>query len=73
MDEIIIIKGDVEIIRAIIAGINIMLVTSSAPTILIVARTENDKMVKNINSSISTFIPLDEATSLLRIIRMICR
>ena len=45
-DKIIIIKGELEIILALIAGIRIMLVTKSPPTILIVARTENESIQK---------------------------
>ena len=67
----IIIKGEVEIILALIAGIRIILVTKSPPTILIVARTENESMLKKINSIKFTLMPLEEATSLLIINRII--
>ena len=71
IDKIIIIKGELEIILALIAGIRIMLVTKSPPTILIVARTENESMLKKMNSIKFTLISLEEAISLLIINRII--
>lgn len=71
IDRMIIVKGEVEMILALIAGIRIILVTRSVPTILIVASTENESKLRKINSIISTLIPRDEATSLLIITRII--
>ena len=55
----IIIVGVLDVRRAIIAGISIMLVTNNAPTIFIVAIIANDKIDKKINSSIFTDIPFE--------------
>ena len=56
-------------ILEIIAGINIRLVTRSAPTIFIVVITTNERRLKNMKSKIFVFIPRDKATSLLSMIK----
>ena len=55
----IIIVGVLDVRRAIIAGISIMLVTNNAPTIFIVAIIANDKIDKKRSSSIFTDIPFE--------------
>ena len=61
--------GDLATILAIIAGITIMLVTSNAPTILIVDNTAKDRTARKASSRNLTFTPLDSAMSLLKIIK----
>lgn len=61
--------GDFATILAIIAGITIMLVTSNAPTILIVDNTAKDRTARKASSRNLTFTPLDSAMSLLKIIK----
>ena len=59
IDNQIIIAGVLDVRRAIIAGISIMLVTNNAPTIFIVAIIANDKIDKKRSSSIFTDIPFE--------------
>ena len=46
------------------------LVTSKAPTILIVDKTAKESIARKTNSRSLTLIPLDAATSLLKIIKI---
>lgn len=68
--SIIIDNGDLAMFLAAIAGITIMLVTSKAPTILIVDKTEKAKIIRNMNSTSLMFIPMEEATSLFKTIKI---
>lgn len=68
MAKPIIIDGECETSRAVIAGIRMMLVTSNAPTIFTVTNMANESMDKNKNSKIFVLIPRAHATSLLKIV-----